>query len=117
MDVAAPPKAPAQQPVAQSAQTLAAAPPIPAPIAMTESQSPLAVKDAPSAPLTPAQAAANMPAPPTERPKESKKAPVPARGPADEGHTPVVLIVVTILAMLVLAGLAVLVYLNSQPSA
>lgn len=123
MDVAAPPKGPSPQPVApaqtasveqpQTPISVAPAPvPTPAP-GISQAQTPLAVK-APPAPIeTPAQAAAAMPLP-KDNPKEVKKSTKPPK--SNGSPTPVALITFTILAMLILAGLAVVVYVTSQSS-
>jgi hypothetical protein len=113
MDIAAPPKAPAPQPVAPLASA-------PAPVDYAEEQSkvlpavestsPLTVQDAPIPPETPIEAAAAMPTPPAPKPKAQQKAAT--VGP----HAPVALITVTVLVMLLLSSLATVIYFTSQSS-
>ncbi|HSX00462.1 MAG TPA: hypothetical protein VLH38_05490 [Patescibacteria group bacterium] len=100
MDVAAPHK-PAVPAVPQSVQ--------PTPLPVIRSTSPLAVQAAPAKPETPAEAAAAMPVPAVDLPAEK----TPQRHPAGTSRTPAGLITLTICAMLILAGLAVAIYVTS----
>jgi len=116
MDVAAPVKSPAP---AQPASTTPVAPvpptPTPAPAPTTpsipESRAPLEVKAPPAPAETPAQAAAAMPLSADLHANQAAQKPAKPRS-----KTPTALITFTILAMLVLAGLAVVVYVTSQSS-
>jgi len=119
MDVAAPPKVPASPanalPVAPKRSPFPASSPVLQPVQPTalpviQATSPLAVKAAPASPETPVEAAAAMPSLPEVAAKTAIKQKQPA---ANKSHTPIGLITMTVITMLVLAGLAVVIYVTS----
>lgn len=121
MDVAAPPKPPvplaSAVPVAYRGPLTSAPVPAPQPVQPTalpviQATSPLAVKAAPAIPETPAEAAAAMPTPPEVVAKPVAKHEQLAA--VNKPRTPVGLITMTIIAMFILAGLAVVIYITSS---